>query len=114
MIPLPQKYIDLLAWHGRDLKELGVHGIALPRGPALEAVGALRQAKIPILGGDVLRVVDGKIRHTYDNWYCKSHADPASPEYMEESYKQAERYILAYPDPDDGTFFYEIGVPNRA
>lgn len=113
MIVLPKKYVDLLAWYGRDLNELGVHGIALPRSAALEAVDALRQARIPILGGDVLREVDGKIRHTYDNWYCKCHADPATDEYAEESFKQAQRYVLAYPDPEDGTVFYEIGVPNR-
>ena len=113
MITLPVKYIELLARHGRDLKELGVNGMALPRRPALEAVEALRLAKIPILATHVLHVVNGKIRHSYDSWCCKSPVDTTSEEYMRESFAEAERYIRAYPDSENGTVFYEIGLPNH-
>jgi len=112
MITLPVKYIELLARHGRDLKELGVDGMALPKRHALEAMEALRLAKIPILATHVLQVVNGKIRDSYDSWCCNSPVDPASEEYMRESFTEAERYIRAYPDPDNGTIFYEIGLPN--
>lgn len=105
---LPKEYLDLLTQHGRDLREIGVNGAALPRSAALKAVQLLHQAGVPILGGDVVRITGGKITVSRDNWYCKGAGDPGTAEYLRESLSQAEAYIRAYPDDEDGSVFYQI------
>jgi hypothetical protein len=117
MTTLPKEYLELLSQYGHDLKEIGVNGIALPRLAALKAVVILRHAGTPILGGDVCHVANGKIRVSYDNWYCKGAGDPGTEKYLEASLVQAENYIRAYSDPEDGTVFYQLvigKVPKRS
>lgn len=110
MKSLPPEYVKILSEHGRDLKELGVDGAALSKEYALKAIGILRGAKIMILGGDVLRVVNGRIQHTYDSWHYDDHVGLRDQTVVEASFKHAERYLLSYPDAEDGTILYEIGI----
>jgi len=112
MKSLPQKYLEVLARNGRELKELGIDGAALPKHAALEAVDALwKSGSVPILGGEVFRVASGKLSHSYDTWDCKSNGDPDSELYREDSLAQAEAYIRKYPDPEDGSVLYQLVVP---
>lgn len=109
MNTLPQDYIDILARHGRDVRDAGVNGVALSRRAALSAVDALRRTgDIPILGGEVFRITNGKIELSYDNWDTKSSRGPNSVQYRQDSYPQAEAYIRAYADPENGTILYRI------
>lgn len=112
MKSLPQEFLDLLSRHGRDLLELGIDGIALPRRAALDAVETLQRAGcVPILGGEVFQVRNGKLAHSYDSWDCKSGGNPNSDQYLNDSLKQAKAYIQRYSDPEDGSVFYQIVVP---
>lgn len=109
MNKFPQDFLDILARHGRDLKSAGVDGVALPKGAALDALRTLGLgSRIPILGGDVFRVVNGAISLSYENWDCKSTGDPTTEKYLKDSLIQAEEYIRSFPDPEDGTVFYQL------
>lgn len=109
MNTLPQDYVDALKRHGRNLKDAGVNGVALPRKAALEAIGILRRTNVvAILGGEVFQVRDGKAELSYDNWDTKSSMGPNSTQYRLESYQQAETFVSAYHDAEDGTIFYRI------
>lgn len=108
---LPKAYLLLLEEYGRDLKDIGVEGFALPKQEALKAIGILANAGFPILGGDVIRVVRGRAEVSYDNWYCRHEGDPSSSEYRQASAEQAEKYIRGYLDPEDGSVLYQIVTP---
>lgn len=112
MKSLPQEYLAVLSRDGRELKELGIDGVALPKRAALEAVEALRKAACaPILGGEVFRVTGGKVAHTYDTWDCMSDGARDSERYLKDSLRQADAYIRRYPDPEDGSVLYQIVLP---
>lgn len=108
----PREYLDVLARHGRELKELGIEGTALPKRAALEAVEVLRKAGcVPILGGEVFRLADGKLVHAYDSWDCMSDEDPESERYRADSLRQADAYIRRYKDDEDGSIWYQLVLP---
>lgn len=66
---IPVRYSEILKKKGRPLHDIGINEIALSKADALEAIKSLRLSQMAILGGDVLEIVDGKPKHTYDNWY---------------------------------------------
>ena len=49
----PEQYDTILRERGRSLRSEGLRDVALPVDAALEAIGALKAARIPVLGGEV-------------------------------------------------------------
>jgi len=92
------------------LQEIGVAGAALTRQYALDAVGSLKRTQVAISGGDVLRVVDGKLRYTKDNWYIQRLSGEDIGAYISRSHEKAEAYIQGYQDPEDGSVFYALVI----
>lgn len=58
----------------------------------------------PILGGDVYKLVNGRIESTSDSWYCDRKESEPSYDYVVRSYHIACDYIRDYPGKAN-TFF---------
>lgn len=107
---IPNRYSEILSKSGRSLQEIGAAGVALTRQYALDAVASLKGSQVAILGGDVLRVVDGKLRYTRDNWYIQRLSGEDIWAYISRSHEKAEAYIRSYQDTEDGSVFYELVI----
>jgi hypothetical protein len=70
---VPKEFSLFLHSEGRPLAEInpGSEEHALKPAAALKALDLLADTDIPILGGDVLNESLGKLRYTYENWYCE-------------------------------------------
>ncbi len=113
---IPESYRQIEKARGRSLEEIHCNGVAFTRLDILEALECLRGTHAGVLGGDVLAVVNGKLRHTYDSWHADKRHGEDILKYLARSIAEAEKYIRNYPDPEDGTVSYspvvsELGVP---
>ena len=107
---IPPAYSQIVASKGRPLADIGVNESGLVRTDALSAIEALRGSNVPILGGDVLKMVEGTPRYTYDNWYCDRRTVEDLTAFLQRSWDMAESYVRAYKDPEDGTILYVLVV----
>lgn len=105
---IPNTYSEILSNSGHSLQEIGVAGVALTRQNALDAVASLKGTQVAISGGDVLRVVEGKLRYTKDNWYIQRLSNEDIGAYISRSHEKAKRYIKSYPDAEDGYVLYAL------
>ncbi len=107
-----KKYTEILA-RGRPLTEQGIHGVALTKRDALEAVEVLKKAGVPILGGDVWQMVDGKLQLEYSNWYMDRMDGESEASYAARSIAATVAYLHKFPDAEDGTIFYVLVPQDR-
>jgi hypothetical protein len=75
-----------------------MHNWILNRDEAKVAVLKLLEFGIPILGGEVYKMVNGNLDLTYDNWYYNRKTAETDLEYLENSTNRALKYIENYPD----------------
>jgi len=113
---IPESYREIEKTRARSLTEIHSNGVAFNRHDILEALGCLKGTHIGVFGGDVLRVVDGKLRYTYESWHTDKSPGEDVWKYLARSIAEAEIYIRNYPDPEDGTILYspeisELGIP---
>lgn len=87
-----------------SLELLGVNGFAYPRKEALKIVNEYFNSNKPILGGDVYKLVNGRIESTSDSWYCNRKESETLYDYVGRSYHITCDYIRNYPDKTN-TFF---------
>ena len=87
-----------------SLELLGVNGFAYPRKEALKIANGYFNSNKPILGGDVYKLVNGRIESTSDSWYCDQKESESSYDYVVRSYHIACDYIRDYPGKAN-TFF---------
>ena len=80
------------------LKSIGVDGIAYTKSEALRIEVVYFNSNVPILGGDVYKLVNGRIISTSDSWYCEQNGSETPYEYLVRSYHVACDYINKYPD----------------
>jgi len=116
---IPDRYRRIEKERGRSLREMGSKGVAFTRGDILAALDTLRGGQVAVLGGDVLKAANGRLRHTYDSWHADRLPEEGIEDYMKRSIEQAEGYVRNYPDPEDGTILYrpvisELGVVGSA
>jgi hypothetical protein len=107
---IPDSYRELERIRGRPLREIGSAGFALGRLDALQALALLSGSLTGVLGGDVLKVTDGRLRYTYDNWFVKRIPDEDVMDFLTRSIVESDAYIRAYPDSEDGTVFYSLVI----
>ena len=107
---LPSEYIEILRAKGRPLDDVGSDETALRKPDALAAVACLCGTPIPILGGDVWKVADGRLR-TRDNWYAEQRADESQEEYVHRSHCESRDYISRYPEAGPQEVFYVLVTP---
>jgi hypothetical protein len=97
------KEADAILSIGSPLWDIGVHNWALSRDKAKTAILKLYSLEIPILGGDVYKVVDGCFEFTYDNWCCDKKIGESDSQYLKRSIDISLQYIKNHPD--DSVFF---------
>jgi hypothetical protein len=89
------KYVSFVKERGRPLSEInpGSNEVALTIEDALSAIELLQEAKLAILGGDILLDESGKLVYTYENWYCEKIADENDVDYINRSCLYSKSYI---------------------
>src|SRR5438552_6080379 len=107
---IPNSYRVLEQTKGRSLSEIGSKGFALRRTDALQAIDLLRGSSSGILGGDVLKVTNGRLGYTYDNWSVKRIPNEDVRDFLARSITESAAYIRKYPDLEDGTILYSLVV----
>ena len=105
------EYNELLKSRGIPLRELGIADVALGRTDVLSAIELLRNASIPVLGGDVYFKRLGRIELAYANW----HSDPEQGEdrqrFVSRSCFETENYIKSFP-PSDAEPLFALVIDN--
>ena len=91
-----------------SLEPLGVNGFAYTRKEALKIANGYFNSNKPILGGDVYKLVNGRIESTSDNWYCDRKESESLYDYVVRSYHIACDYIRDYPDKTN--IFFSIVI----
>lgn len=87
-----------------SLEFLSVNGFAYPRKEALKIANGYFNSNKPILGGDVYKLVNGRIESTSDSWYCDRKESESPYDYVVRSYHITCDYIRNYPAKTN-TFF---------
>ena len=87
-------------------------GWGLDKASALLALAELQESMIPILGGDVLTLKNGRWEHTYDNWYCNIEPNESEEDYCVRSNYVARKYIQKYPTKEGFEFVFVIVTPD--
>lgn len=90
---------------GKFLKEFGILEYAWTFNSIKEIICILNEKKIPILGGDVYKICNGKIYQTYDSWYINRSNEKF---FYSKSYERTISYILDYEKRNEGCFIYSI------
>ncbi|MCU1255749.1 MAG: hypothetical protein JWM83_2048 [Candidatus Angelobacter sp.] len=107
---IPESYLNIKKTRGRSLHELGVAGVGFTRSDALDALKCLKGSQAGVLGGDVLKVLKGKLQYTYDNWHVDRMPSEDISDFLKRSITETNNYIRNYPDPENGTIFYSLVV----
>jgi hypothetical protein len=107
---IPEGYLKIKNERGRSLREIGVSEVAFIRPDALDALRVLKGSQAGVLGGDVLKVVNGKPQYTGDNWHVDKAPQEAIADFLERSIRETGTYMSNYPDPEDGTILYCLVV----
>jgi hypothetical protein len=95
------KYNNLLIERGVSLARMNVRDVGFRRDDALLAVKFLKDAEIPILGGDVWYGREGHFEPAYANWYTNPNPDENQYSYSNRSCEAAEQYLRNFPEQAD-------------
>lgn len=111
MSEILHEYNDFTKEHGHSLISTGIEGCGFKKATALMAVSILVRNHVPILGGDVFRLVNEQLELTYDNWYIERLPGEMEDSYVARCGKISENYINSYEEPDGSTILYALVVP---
>jgi len=76
----------------------------------LSILKILKEKKIPVVGGDVYKIIDGHIQITYDNWFINN---DGTSEFVERSLNKAISYIGEYERINGDNFVYTLALSNN-
>jgi hypothetical protein len=93
-----EHYQQLLQTRGIALQGFGVRDVALGREDAISALQFLREAAVPVLGGDVYFQRDSGLELAFANWHCDPKAGESPQDYLRRSLVAAEEYIKRFPE----------------
>lgn len=105
---MDKKYKDLppdILGRGYSLAHLGIGEMAWKRDEIVSIIQILRKNNIPVLGGDVYKILNGKIEITYDNWYMN---DDGNSDFAERSLNKVVSYIEEYESANGNDFVYTL------
>jgi hypothetical protein len=94
------EYRKLLESRGISLQSPGLAEIALSRADAILAVGLLRSASIPILGGDVYFKKATGIESAYANWHSNPKDGEDRGSFVIRSCLETLNYIKSFPSTE--------------
>jgi hypothetical protein len=107
---VPELFREIERERGHSLTEIGTAGVAFTREDALRALECLKGSQAGVLGGDVLKITNGKLRYTHDGWHSDRKQEEDIVNFLRRSITETEKYIQSYPDPGDGTVLYSLVV----
>jgi hypothetical protein len=93
------EFNQFLARAGVPLAALGIREVGLSRVNALKAIELLRRSGLPALGGDVYLRRANRIVPANANWYAEPKPSEDHLSYQRRSWRKAETYIEAFPEP---------------
>lgn len=96
------EYEALLARAGTPLDQFnpGSGAYALDRRVAVEAIEALHGTNRVILGGDVVKIVEGRLQYT-DSWFVERKSTESDASFATRSREYARRYVEGFWSPSD-------------
>lgn len=95
------------------MTEIELDEVALTRTSALNAINALKDTGVGILGGDVYLLV-GDLEDTYNCWTCNSTDYPDADSFLSESLEIAAGYVKKFPEPKTGTILFVLVLTEEA
>ena len=107
------KEIDEIMSIGFWLKDaVGVNEWAFTKDEAISVVTQLKELNIPVLGGDVYEIREGRPHPIGENWSCNQEHDEPFTQFVERSASKATDYLTRYPTtaPDSHKFVVVPGV----
>lgn len=66
---------------------------------------------MPILGGDVYEIIDGKFSNKGEGWSYERKADESYEEYIYNSIEKSIKYITDYPKRYDPNIYFVLVPP---
>lgn len=105
-----QQYNEIAKKKGILLTDLKINSYAFNRTDTLEAIDALEQDGMAILGGDVLVAQEGKWKwgYTNNNWYCNPQPDEVAKFYIKRCADVARDYVKNYNETRDKKYIYNL------
>jgi hypothetical protein len=102
--------VQSLLSSGMDMQEFGSVNWAFRRADALEAASRFYELGIPILGGDVWEMREGRPFLTHDNWFCERLADEPLLSFVGKSVELTKDYIRSYSSDENGKYLFELVI----
>ncbi len=95
---LPTRCSDLIKKYGVSLSQWnpGSEEVALNKEAALKVLEALEGSNIAVVGGDVVRIAQGRLKYVYAQWSCKRNAGEHAEEFAKRSQRAAHEYVLNF------------------
>jgi len=81
--------------------ELVVDNWGLNKKQALEALNKFKKLGIAVLGGDVVKIIDGLPTYSCECWVCDKYKDESFKDYSIKSILKAKKYIENYKNTDN-------------
>lgn len=103
-------YQQWLLAKGVSLRALGLAEVALGRADALHAIEILRPLSVPVLGGDVYYVSEGRVEQSFANWHTERQPDESRVDYSNRSCRDSRKYIDGFPHRPDVTPVFVLVV----
>jgi hypothetical protein len=103
---IPDSYRAIEKARGRSLQEIHSSGVAFTRADMLEALTLLKGSHACVLGIDVLKITEGRLRYAYASYNLVKRPGEDVWKYLARSIAEAEAYVRKYPEPEDGTILY--------
>lgn len=108
MIAIKELYKELpldILKKGYSLEQLGIGEIAWRKDEIISIIKILNKNNIPVLGGDVYKIINDKIEITYDNWYMNN---DGNSDFVERSLIKVVSYIGEYESANGNNFVYTL------
>jgi Immunity protein 40 len=93
-LELHQQGIPLNRWNP------GSEEVAFDKSTALKALLTLKRSSVVVVGGDVVSIVDGRLKYAHENWNISDRLEELSTNSVERSHEMAREYIEKYVDRD--------------
>lgn len=95
---LPAQCADLFRERGIPLRQWnpGSEEVAFDREASLKVLEALGGSEIAVLGGDVVRLIQGRLKYVHQDWTCNRSAGESPRDYVNRSQLVACEYIRKF------------------
>ncbi|MDE6761315.1 MAG: hypothetical protein K2J90_11645 [Lachnospiraceae bacterium] len=90
---------------GLNLEYIGRFEYAWKKDEIIIILKILGEKGIPVLGGDIYKIIDGRVESTYDSWFINN--DGAS-DFVERSLDKAISYIEKYEHINGDEYVYAL------